>query len=1797
MKRLSLTLLISLLISVNIVMADDFRGLWKDIEEKRAKDLPATQIELLDKVIAKAEREKSYGNLMKAVKERMETRYIISPDSFEVDLKKLETITAKTSRSSIVYAVYNSILGSIYRDKASRCYDDKTDRDRFTARANDFFIKSLSDPQITAGVTTKELYPFFSKKEGTSLLVSLAYNADMYEKARDYFVKKGDRPNALIMSLEALRNKNTENKNYLHQLDSLIAIYGDIEECCLVATAKYRYLNEKTKVSNEEKIKFVRESLKRWGSFEGSAELKDAEHLLTRPSFEVTLPKLQIGEDEELTVYLKDVRNICNIKTTIWKTDLTTGAIAKRDYDGGINDDFYRSIINGRHKSRIMTISNSFDAPDYVFSKKEFVIPSLKKGIYIIETSSDQKDMEAVYNILYVSNLYVMSESLPMKNTRIAVVNLKSGQPVANTPVTIYYQKSYSDYYTKEVTTDINGEVILKHGDRAVSAFANTSTDKYMPATRISESFGFYNNTENRSHTAIFTDRAVYRPGQTVKVAVVAYRNLMGRDIKADSAANINITLKDTNYKVIAQKTVTTDAYGKASTEFVLPSKTLNGTFSITDSRSGYTSIRVEEYKRPTFEVRFNDPEIQYHLGDTVKVKATAMSFAGVAIQNAKVKYEIRRFLYWYPYLSSRNSIVITSGNTVTSEDGSFSVDVPLTSNADMNGVCYNFIVDAYVTDTAGETRSGRLSLPASEKKVWIECNMPEKIESSEKGTIRFNVRNIARKDIDTDVTFYIDNNKGYMVKANSDVDLNKIIGGINSGRHKLTITAMGEKIEHDFILFSLNDKVPAYNTDEWFYITSDTFPTDGSSVSMQIGSSLNDVHALYTVISGNKIIKMGAFSLDNEVKTFNLNYKDEYGDGILITYAWVKNGHLYTRNAEIKKALPKKELDIKWTTFRNRLVPGQKEQWTLHVSRNDKKTAEASVIATMYDMSLDNIIHHGWSRIYGLARYIPFTRWTGTESNSSQYSFMQADVKWEYSKDNIYELFPPFNFNEYHLHLRGTDAMGMPEYNVTRQNAVLKSKSFGSFVAAEEKIAETEDTEETVTSDNPQLRENLNETAFFYPSLTTDSEGDVNISFTLPESITTWKFMAFANDKEMSNEVFTDEIVASKKVMLQPNMPRFIRHGDKTVISARIMNISENDIRGKAVMQICDAETEKVILERHSDFSTAKGKTSAVTFNFDAEIEPGIVICRMFAEGKDFSDGEQHYINILTDKEIVTTTKVSDITEAGTHKLNTDDLFGKDVSDKRVTIEFTENPQWFVIQALPSIAETNKDDAISTATKIYANIMARSIANASPAIKNVINGWNKNEDGTALISNLYRNEELKDMVLEETPWIAEAESETEMMRKLKDLFDNNTMDSRINDAVQKLSSLQLADGSWGWWRGMKGNKYITMTVAEMLVRLETMTESNGILKGITDKAMNYLSEEIRRELMNKKNSDLHRLSPTDIRYLYIKSLRGEKADKNDKTLLKMLGEHKMSDMNIYEKSMAAVIFYNMGIKEKAIQAVNSIKEYTVYNKAMGRYYDSETAEYSWFDYKIPTQVMAIEALKQVSPKDSDTIEEMKQWLLQEKRTTSWDTPINAVNAIYAFTNGGSDVKTVHNDAVININGKSVSSSTAGTGYIKTSAEGNRFDISISKKTNGTSWLSMYGTYTSDVKDIDDASTGISIKREIITDNTLTVGSKIKVRLTIVTDRDYDFVQVTDKRAACMEPVNQISGYNGRYYCSMKDNAAYYYFDMMPKGRHIIETEYYIDRQGSYTTGTCKIQCAYAPAFSARTKANIITVK
>ena len=954
-----------------------------------------------------------------------------------------------------------------------------------------------------------------------------------------------------------------------------------------------------------------------------------------------------------------------------------------------------------------------------------------------------------------------------------------------------------------------------------------------------------------------------------------------------------------------------------------------------------------------------------------------------------------------------------------------------------------------------------------------------------------------------------------------------------------------------------------------------------------------------------------------------------------------MNNGQSYKHPARIERPLPDTRLNLKWTTFRDRLVPGQRETWTLNITRPDGTPARAQLLATLYDKSLDEIRQH--SMRFSLPAYInvPWLSWNGVY-NRNLFAYSEMSMRFLDERGLDYSTF--FN-NLLTLSHGGEVLIAYDRLNSPVKVGHGQSKKFyavnpkmemqsaasadGATKVMAKKDSNIANEESADESQKPaaseQIRENLNETAFFYPGLVTDDKGNVSMRFTLPESVATWQFYGLAHDKDMNNGTISATSVAKKTVMIQPNVPRFVRSTDCGILSARISNTSDKLQNGTARLSFVNPETGKEVYRKEKRFSVKADETTAVDFDFDmSKIDnDGLLICRVVANGHGYSDGEQHYMPVLPDNEQVTNTVAFTQNEPGTLDINLRPLFPDNSSDRKLTVEYTNSPAWLMIQALPTMSTTNDDNAISLAAAYYANSIGRHIMHLSPVIKQTVELWQKEDsqqtDASSLQSALQKNQQLRQIVLDETPWLLAADRESEQKRQLMGYFNESQLDYRLADNLSRLSRLQLEDGSFAWWKGMDGSPYMTMSVLQTLVRLNRMVGEQKTTANMIAAAFAYMDKQMAREVKFLKKAEhegkltVVRPSELAVQYLYASTLAGRKMQSATKHnfdyLVSRLASHN-TDFSIYGKAVSAVVLAANSHRKEAASLLESIRQYTVYKEDMGRYFDTPKALYSWCDYRIPSQVAAIEAIKALQPNDNTTISEMQRWLLQSKRTQVWDTPLNSINAVYAFLDGNATVLTegVERPAMLKINGQklSTSKSTARLGYVKTAKTGNDFrQFSAEKTSSGTSWGAVYAQFMQPTTEVADAAMGMTVSREVIKDGkklsdgsvSLHVGDRVTVRLTITADRDYDFVQLSDRRAACLEPAEQLSGYGYGYYCQPKDNATNYFFGSMSKGKHVIETTYYVDRVGNYQTGTCTVQCAYAPEFMARTKAVKLNVE
>lgn len=1884
MKIRYLSLIVLLVMSVFAPMqAQTYDNLWKELEVLERKDLPKSVISEAMKIYDKAKAEQNVPQMMKAYLTAMQYRSLLTPDSLKVDMNGLEQWASQTG-SMEDKAILYSILGEMtmpadVKKGLGYLQASLKDKDRLLLIP----VEKLR-PMVRVGEASKRyfrdnLYNLLARRaiqimqqyrwqaaakanQTNSLSVDMT-DMDQFVTYQFVPVSDCDLTAAVMQTYQSLLkayDTETEREGWLLTgIDALNYLYRNFSgnfsnDVCQQELRKWIHTYPAVKTVPEaylalaqflqyqnnqvERLRIVREGIAGYPRYEGINQLKNIEKEILNASLSLEIATAYPGEQQSVKVNYK---NLTGITLQLYKVNLPVTSAVLQNRTTHFESKYAR-LQREEHFSLKPTT-------DYLNVDTTLTIQAPQAGIYFLKAVPDGKKGVSDGTLMNVTALKTIYRPLPDGTLELVVVDAVSGQPVSEAEVTIYTEKGGG--YSPQQTYQADKQGTLKLDFLNSNKYwynAHTAADNAMPILNLWKNDYYYKESKRKEVLQLFTDRSIYRPGQTVYVSGLAYE--MEKDstrVLADK--KYTVSLYDANNNETGKVEVRTNGFGSFSGQFVLPSPCLTGYFSL---RAADTSVsfKVEEYKRPTFDVTFEPVKVEYQVGDSIEVVGMAKTFAGAPVQNARVHYNISRSYAWVWRFMGRGS-ARWEGEAMTDADGKFSVPVHFEIDSDRRESplwYYTYNIQADVTDGAGETQQANLSLPLGSTSMVLNMdNLPDNLVKEKKLEIKLTAMNLSGEPVDTPVTYQVvemeeqkdgQEKEGRKVLTGT-VEANKsfvpeAIYALPSGNYRLKLSAKDTQgrectASKNFLLFSLNDKRPPFVITDWFY--QDGLEFDAASpATVYIGSSEKNVYLLYDVFAGNKRLESKRIELSDSVVSFRFPYKKEYGDGILVSMAFVKDGRLYSHNARIMKPAPEKKLQLKWTTFRDKLRPGQQEEWKLTVLYPDGSPAEAEMLATMYDASLDKI-YSAHKLDFGVDFHyvVPLTYWN-TSYMRNAYLYVDFPLKrlravpLEYSELII----PSTGRMEamvvgYGGSPRATLARALKIRGRSAANAVMNQEAVTDMVLQEEMVetsaqekVEMGSSEELAETGDIQIRENFAETAFFYPQLRTNEKGEVSISFVLPESLTRWKFMGLAHTRNVDYGKIEATATASKEFMLQPNMPRFVRVGDKANIAASLMNLSDKGVKGTVRMELFNPETEKVFYSQKQKFDVKGGETGHVNFTFEVGDKYAVMACRMVADGDTFSDGEQRYIPVLTDKQWVTETVPLNVNGEGAHIFSLENLFNKHsktASEQRLTVEFTAHPAWYAVQALPVVANPQNEDALSWATAYYAHSLAACIVKENPRIKQIFDSW-KAQSGTkeTFMSNLQKNQELKNILLAETPWLTEATNEAEQKQRIATLFDLNTMNSQLAVSVEKLGELQNADGAWSWYKGMQGSRYVTTQVMEMLVRLNALThqDADSRMQPMIQKGFEYLGKQAAEEYKSMKEAEKKgavglRPSEQVLRYLYICVLDGKApVDKkvNQYFIDKLSGEGK--ELTIYGKALGAIILQQAGKVAEAKLFMQSLMEYSVVTDEMGRYFDTPKARYSWFSYKIPTEVAAMEAIQRIT-KDTKAIDEMKRWLLKQKQTQTWETLIATADAVYALmATGASDLLANTGGVEITLGKEMIRTPVDDAiGYIKKTVIGDVMNIKkvrVDKEGTGMGWGAVYAQYLESMDQIGEQGNGLSVSRQLYKGDEalnesapLKVGDKITVRLTVKADRDMDFVQIKDDRAACMEPLQAVSGFrwsNGLgYYQATKDASTQFFIDQMRKGTYVIEYQVYVNRTGEYQTGIATVQSAYAPEFGGHT--------
>ncbi|MFL9833167.1 alpha-2-macroglobulin family protein [Chryseobacterium terrae] len=1725
-------------------------------------------------------------------------------------------------------------------------------------------------------------------------------------------------------------------KDKLEQLQNLMKLNIDGDYKVIIAEEIVDELVTKNK--EKEALQLINSVKTQYPKSPFIDNVKNKENQILNPSLSI---KYEEQTQPNLPIHLvAEFKNVKEFSVNIYEVKDNFSALLQ--YTRNPYNDAYSKVKKTLVRKEVFQLN---DPQDYQLHKTSLEMKALPPGIYVAEyeVSGSKPDLDYDHNFYFlVSDHKIIyhnkSEGNQLSN-ELKLVSSENGKPISNENLTFY------EFVQNKTLNKIAG----KTDEKGIFKFPTTDSKDYYRAILIQQpktndfqlmqiygnsSREIYNpNKQTRLKAQIFTDRAIYRPGQTVYFKVINTR--IDKEIESVvSSLKQKITLKDANNQEVSTQNFTTNEFGSYHGSFILPKGKLNGTFRIlTDGNSsGYKYIQVEEYKRPKFEVTFDPVKDEYKYGQTIELKGKAMMFSGVALSNTNVSYEIRkqnirwRYFPGFPHdYGNENSIL---GEAKTNEKGEFTIKLDLKKDEKLEGIQIdNYQINASVTDINGETQTANTNLKVASvshyikadeiKNTFADENIKINVETknyneqnlkksyhvklskreSPNRIFRDNFKNevqnlpkyskeefiskfphdlydkndeLKNRKVEKVIIERIENQESGIKNSNFENKDNSLesnvlnLGSLNAGNYQLELYNIeGKDTIKTSQNFSVWDKKSLQPTQKTFLTVLE--PKDevsrGGKAKIYVYSSIPD--ALVNVFLQNGLgktvtevhqFKNGVLEYDAEIPN------DKNVIGLNIQFQLVAFNDIQTETINLKIKNTEQPLKVETVTFRDKIEPNSKEKWSVKVTGKDKEKINAEVLANMYDMSLDqfSVNTFDWQSLY--RPYSVVTSYVINENLEQKY--FQNRI--EYFSGKYVEI-PHFNwfdgniyFADYSRELETTSGLinqeGVKEAAYTPPPPPPVSEARASMakreVIAKDKIMvvqnvvpeplkapklETSLPNEEVL-ENVQVRQNLNETAFFYPDLKTDSEGNVSFEFTSPEALTKWKLMFLAHTKDARAATLEKEVITQKEFSVTPNYPRFLREGDELNLQSKLSNLTNKKLNGSAQLQVLDAFTNEDISDKFGlnsstqNFNLSENGNSALTWKIKVPKNVSSIILKVVAKAGQYSDGEQKVIPVLPNRILVTEAVPVFVKEGETKTFVLENLKNTNsttISNVANTLELTTNPIWEIMFALPSLKNDQNSSADVIFNKWFADVLASEIFKANPKLKTVFEEY---QSKGLLNSNLEKNQELKQLLLEETPWVLESKNEQEQMEKIALLFDVNTMKNSINQDWDEFKKLQNPDGGFSWYQGYPSSYGTSLYILKNLGKINVWLKDNvkdyqiSEQKELVAKLIGYVDQQINRYTDIKKENIINNwtLDYLDTRNYWEKQypLKGKGATL--KSLVKQkVKTTKITDFTFYGLHRTALLMSDYGLKDVSDKLLNYLKETSVESKNQGVYWKQNLDDWGWFSSKVVNHAGALEAFNKLKPNDQKFIEDMKIWLITQKEVNSWGSSRGTAEVIFTILNSGKSWTSSESDkATIIWGGKELKQESQATGYVKSAVKTDVLDknlatVTITKPGAGIVQGGLFWQYYEDLDKIKSSENYISVTKElykkvktvngeelqkISSETPLKVGDKVTVRMILNTDRAMEFIHVKDMRAAGFEPVNVLSGYQWKnnlgYYQSTKDASTNFYIENMPKGKYVFEYDYVANASGKFSNGITSIQNYYAPQMSSHTKGNNVTI-
>lgn len=1633
--------------------------------------------------------------------------------------------------------------------------------------------------------------------------------------------------------------------------DRLMALkqeYSNTEAGALVHLYLASDMMRQYGMSANERLAMLDEADRKWPDNRWKNNIENLRRQLTSPTMQASYPA-QAYPLSTLKVPIK-TRNVSGFVLSTYRlpSDFLEGDKQERNYMTG--NELLKLVLREGRRIRHTAMQPRGGSNDALECWDTLTWHTPDCGLYavVMEASTKAqlvKKPQPEVCLVRVSRLAAYHQWMGNKQTQLTVVDYQKGQPLPGVKVEVFTKNQKEDTFTPLTTllTDEKGHVVIDQQEEKITYIkVSRVEDKALELRRISYPYYGTNHSDGeKQHLVISTDRSIYRPGQKIMISAVAY-NQKGWDAKVKANQEYEVILRDANGRKLCTHTCRTDDMGVLADTLSIPETGLPGNYIIyiEDARK---AVKVEEYVRPTFRVELSQPKNATVRTDSVAFEGKVTTYSGVPVTHARITgTAVWGSSWWWRNRSSETRVELDT--LWTDQEGKFTYRLGTQGNAEQLkrgrrlGVC----IDAL--SAQGETQQGTLNMAVCSTPLRMNGMVPQHICKEYPKPLSLMLYSSTEQPVKGAITCTLSQagkeKRTFTMQAGVSA-FPQEMKDLESGRYQLEARAdiNGDTASWrcDFTLTSLSDNKLCHEEPLYMYCPQSSF-TEQEPAKVQIGTSLPDAWMYVIMMANDTTVIDTILHLANSCQTWTIPYRKEYGKGAkLYTYLF-SEGVLYHKSIELRLTQPDNRLRLQWESFRDHLRPGQQEEWILSAKKPDGNPARANLTATLYDTSLDALAKHSLELNVYRGYRLPYintymTTHRADETRRLDITFLLRQKK-EYTPK-----FSAFDFNRFYLptslacvedclletdkstrslrevgvRLRGNAKMAYagvaqaPQSLIGQIGGLGDDESYLYNTLKEEECVETEETAEETAN----LRTDLQETAFFMPRLRTDSQGQVKISFTLPESMTSWHLLGAAHTTDMLVGLLDTIVVAEKELMAETLLPRFIRSGDHAVLTACIRNRSGKPQQGKATLLVSDTETDKILMRKTVRFHLDIQKDTTFFFPYTGSMDHPALTVKWVAQGQDYSDGEQRYLPVLSDMQSITETKAFSLSGKGTHSISLEKLFAhdsKDAVNRSLTIEYTRDPKWLAIQTLPSMAYPRCRDVLSLAAAFYSGALAYSIGQKYPQVREAIEEWN-HKDTAALESPLVKNQELADMFLQETPWVMEANQEKARRQRLTSLFNDVAQEDYRMSMLNALDNLQRNDGSFSWFPGMSGSTYLTGHVANMLTRLNMLTlDELPRQREIREKACRFLLKKMAEEVRQLKKSSSPTISARTLQTLYALRLAGDHLtmtpeEKQAVQYMLALLKKQADKTDRTERAQAAMVLHLYGEKKLALSLMERL--HTLLKQPDGMHLAYRSNARMSIDRKTSEHVQMMEAIKMIEPNDTATLNAMTEWLIGMKQTQEWDSAPQTADAVFALLSSSPDLSTGADELTLKTSSKSltINSPESALGYVRerTDLTSTPKKLVVDKKSQGLSFGAVYAQYQIPALQTEMQQEGLNIRRDITHVEHLVTGDRVHIRYTLTADRDYEFVRLMAPRIAAAEPSAQSSGYESTgsigYYKAIHDASTEFFFHQLPRGTWVIEEDWLISRAGSYTLPAALLQCLYAPDFQAHTTGTAIEVR